>query len=122
MTETQWLEGTDPVPMLEFVRGRASERKLRLFAAALCGGVGLAERHADSEANAEEVYQASLDAVRGVEGQARYFWRLAMTDSCRPDIRRYVAEVLRLVQLGDSWWYKYEGGGDSSERGNAYNV
>ncbi len=31
MTEAEWLAATDPLPMLAFVRGRVSERKLRLF-------------------------------------------------------------------------------------------
>jgi hypothetical protein len=31
MTETDWLTGTDPLRMLEFLEGRASDRKLRLF-------------------------------------------------------------------------------------------
>jgi hypothetical protein len=31
MTEAEWLACTDPRPMLEYLRGRASERKLRLF-------------------------------------------------------------------------------------------
>ena len=34
MTEQEWLASTDPGPMLDFLRGKASERKLRLFAAA----------------------------------------------------------------------------------------
>lgn len=34
MTEAQWLDCAEPGPMLEFLRGRASERKLRLFACA----------------------------------------------------------------------------------------
>jgi hypothetical protein len=36
MTEADWLTSTDPTPMLEFLRGKATERKLRLFACACC--------------------------------------------------------------------------------------
>jgi hypothetical protein len=34
MTESEWLNATDPTPMLEFLRDKVSDRKLRLFAAA----------------------------------------------------------------------------------------
>jgi len=60
MTEQEWLQATDPEPMLEFLRAKVSERKLRLFAVACCQRnwhlldtgyrylVELAERAADS--------------------------------------------------------------------------
>jgi hypothetical protein len=34
MTESEWLACIDPIPMLDFVKGTASDRKLRLFACA----------------------------------------------------------------------------------------
>ena len=36
MTEAQWLACTDPTPMLAFVGGRVSRRKLWLFGCACC--------------------------------------------------------------------------------------
>src|ERR1700676_306095 len=34
MTEAEWLACTDPVPMLAFLHGKASDRKQKLFACA----------------------------------------------------------------------------------------
>jgi len=60
MTEAEWLAATSPAQMLEFLRGRSTDRKLRQFALACCRAAWalipeglhreslcLAERHAD---------------------------------------------------------------------------
>jgi hypothetical protein len=77
MTEGEWLTCEDPSPMLDFLRGKASDRKLRLFAAACCRRVwhalpderqhghivDLVERRADENATDEQL-QAALEALR----------------------------------------------------------
>jgi hypothetical protein len=40
MTEEKWLTATDPATMLKFLKGKASERKLQLFACARSAGIG----------------------------------------------------------------------------------
>jgi hypothetical protein len=75
MTEGEWLACSDPKPMLEFLRGRASERKLRLFACACVRrlwhlladarsrrAVEVAERYADGQAGAEDLRLAVIGA------------------------------------------------------------
>jgi hypothetical protein len=75
VTEVEWLNCTDPHPMLEFVRGKVSNRKLRLFACACCrsiwrfmtddrsrNAVEVAERMADGLATNAERRAAALAA------------------------------------------------------------
>ncbi len=78
MTENEWLACTDPTPMLEFLRGKVSDRKLRLFACACVRRVWhlltderirkaleLTERHADGAASVDELREAhaAVDAI-----------------------------------------------------------
>lgn len=76
MTEADWLSVTDPAPMLEFLKGNASERKLRLFTVACCrkafsllqsqkflNAIEVSEQYADG--------LASDDKLRKVRSQIR---------------------------------------------------
>jgi hypothetical protein len=75
MTEQEWLQATDPKPMLEFLKGKVSDRKLRLFACACCRqvwdrlveqasrrAVTTAEDFADGLASDDELEEARLRA------------------------------------------------------------
>jgi hypothetical protein len=87
LTEAEWLACTDPAPMLEFLlaSGRASQRKLRLFATASCRlawallqdsrlrrAVETSERYADRLAGKEELLAAwwAAHEALGVLGRA----------------------------------------------------
>ncbi len=74
MTEQEWLTCGEPEKMLEFLRGKVSDRKMRLFAVGCCrqiwnclnetcrNAVGVAELHADSLAPEEDL-RVAFDAV-----------------------------------------------------------
>ena len=76
VTEAEWLACANPSPMLEFLRDKASERKLRVFAVACCRriwhlfndeqfrrAVTAAELFADGEINKEELASARAAAI-----------------------------------------------------------
>jgi hypothetical protein len=75
MDEADWLSSTDPMPMLEFLRGKASDRQMRLFACACLrriwrllpvevrrDAVHVFERIADGEATEKEFAKAKKAA------------------------------------------------------------
>jgi hypothetical protein len=86
MTEAEWLTCDDPTRMLEFLRGKTSDRKLRLFACAWCRK---ARRHLGDEPGQQalEVAERFADGLVSPEDQERAFrsafeevrsrWRLA---------------------------------------------
>ena len=86
MTEEEWDRCTDPEAMLHYLRGRASDRKLRLFCCACCrhvwdsltdmrsrSAVETAERYADGSASRGELAAAeqAVEAVAFEEARAR---------------------------------------------------
>jgi hypothetical protein len=107
MTEAEWLECTDPEPMLKFLRGQVSHRKLRLFAVAYCRriwnllhdkrsrkAVECTERFADGKINKEE-----LSAARK-EAEDAWWQRILRHRGFLPDEDRrvrYAAEAAKFV-------------------------
>jgi hypothetical protein len=77
MTETEWLAATDPQPMLEHLRGKASERKVRLFAVACCRRVWASLEH-------EEFREAVLKAEAYADGLVDRAEMLAAHEKARP--------------------------------------
>jgi hypothetical protein len=80
MTEAEWLACADPMRMRDFLRGRDSERKVRLFACAYARrvrkkltdrrgrtAVEVAERFADGLATPQELGSAATAAARAAD-------------------------------------------------------
>jgi hypothetical protein len=82
VTEREWLEATDPQPMLEWLRQseKCSERKFRLLSCACCRriwplmadersrmAVEFTEWYAEGELNDEDIREASNEAYRAWE-------------------------------------------------------
>ncbi|VTR93106.1 Uncharacterized protein OS=uncultured bacterium PE=4 SV=1 [Gemmata massiliana] len=84
MTESEWLTATDPMPMLEFLRARASDRQLRLLACACwrvvlpffgrwCReAVEIAEMYADGSSTREDLLRAWQRTKKPPRTAARY--------------------------------------------------
>jgi hypothetical protein len=115
MTEGEWLAATDPVPMLEFLAGKASVRKLRLFA---CGCVrtfwqsmsdsrgtklvDFAELYADGKTTAAAIVREMcrisygtgiLWILRSDASEAARRWAGPATTSVRPTAPRLLRDI-----------------------------
>jgi len=101
MTETEWLTTTAPTPMLEYLRGRATERQMRLFAVACCRriwhlltddrwreAVRVAEAFADRQATEDELHSANWPV-----------WNWAGNDG-------YEQALDAVPESGDDWPYE----------------
>src|SRR3954453_7285393 len=116
MTEADWLNSTDPQAMLTFLRGtgRASDRKLRLYACAAVRRIGhllthacswqavdMAERHAEGlvgDAERDAAAAVVEDWVTAGEADHRNFTGdAASVATLRPDAAQAAGEAARLA-------------------------
>src|SRR5262249_28288245 len=76
MDEAEWLACTNPKTMLDFLQGKASDRKLRLFACACCRrfwnlftdkrawkAIEFAERYADGLATTKQLHDSAWEGL-----------------------------------------------------------
>ena len=95
MTEAEWLGCTDPQKMLEALRGKASDRKLRLFACGYCrqvwhfltdrrcrAAVVQAERYADGQASKKGLTPLRVEALKAVRRKDIPYWRHRAFHAC----------------------------------------
>jgi hypothetical protein len=88
MTEAEWLGCADPGTMLESIRDKVSDRKLRLFAIACCRSV--AHLLPDSSQIALQLLERSIDLKnisdeqwRAINGAAGEGFHACMTPACQ---------------------------------------
>jgi hypothetical protein len=106
MTQEEWLASTDPAPMLEFLKGRASDRKLRLYAVACArqlwhhltpkrtrDAIETAERYAEGLASLKELQKAySLARQVASNADTRHGGRMLSNRTGPPlEVRRLYA-------------------------------
>jgi hypothetical protein len=106
MTEAEWLACTDPRPMLEFLRGKATERKLRLT---LCGWSRLnwkwLPEQSRSAVELAELYAEGLAGEADREAADVKLW--LDTQERHTNFRHWLAR-LTLVQNLDLWATAHE--------------
>jgi hypothetical protein len=110
VTEAEWLAATDLEPMLEFLKGRASGRKMRLFACACCRRiwhlldeelfrrlVGASEEYADRSIRKADLVQRRIAALRLASSIACQAALATAQAECSP---RWVALLCRYAATG----------------------
>ena len=90
MTEDEWLACPVPGPMLDFLAGKISERKLRLFGCACCRGVWNLITDARS-------HRAVQIAERFADGLA--------SEELRAGATRAASRAIPFIEPGDPEWY-----------------
>ncbi len=131
MTEAEWLKCADPGSMLEFLRGKSSDRKLRLFACACCRNIPhllryvyrfieLAESVADGSIGVDELGNARMKAPHSYMVASVSLWVLSdhiYRSCCRnarlfnpvisrawcPHVRDVFGNPFRPVSINDAW-------------------
>jgi hypothetical protein len=119
MTEAEWLACNDPTPMLDFLRGQASERKLRLFAVACCRRTWALVEDDRERMLAHGCNPVEVDLARQ---EADLAWRAAAAAERYADGLADLAELRGLIPADDEMEGCYADGPDAAwtARASAY--
>ena len=105
MTEQEWVESTDSKPMLTWLKGRASDRKLRLFMVACLRKAFVASKTPKSALQSVDAVEELADGKRQRKPEDRRFLHLsenahyaAVCTAKWQDERRGKARVSRPMQ------------------------
>lgn len=127
MSENAWLDCIDPRPMLNHLRSRISERKVRLFACACCRriwpwleecgrrAVEVAELFADNDATQEQLAQArqaTVNIFRQLVGRRQEAAAAAISAASLVGRRpRFWQRLLHMIDVApDPWHGPFESG------------
>jgi len=119
VTEQEWLACSDPEPMLKYLKGRASQRKLRLFSCACVRriwhlltdvhgrqAVEIAEEYADGILTYAELKRAWNDTSRSLRGEKDMDWcaRNAALQVIHPTVSSFLGAVSSAAQACGDWY------------------
>jgi hypothetical protein len=95
VTEQEWLVCTDPEPGLEFLKGKASDRQLRLFACACCRCIWhlLYEERSRNAVETVERYVDGLGTYKDLVAAALAAWDAVVETGTRE----------AAISIGDPW-------------------
>lgn len=113
MTEVEWLACDDPEPMFQFLKGKVSDRKLRLFACSCCRkiwhlltdercrrAVTVAEEFADGTASFERLCISHEEATAAAQAALEATIHLNdETNEYPPSAVRYACDDLRFWDM-----------------------
>jgi len=117
MTEAEWLAFDNPVPMLEFLKGKANSRKMRLFACACCRrlwhrltdersrkAVEAAERYADGLIPHAELKRAWTEASEAYHWASEGAAAQVAMKAANPSRSGIAEDVSLFARVADSAW------------------
>ena len=90
VTETEWLACTEPQKMLEFLRGKVSDRKLRLFACACCR---LMEPYWKKPTGALGIFDEAEQIADGLRSLGTHYGWYVFTQDARDAAQHAVNEM-----------------------------